>query len=160
MWSVVPPSATVPVLDTLPTELDRLVAATVQPLTAATWADIRAAGQRKIAALQHASSWASELQQTIVHMPTSDPLSHGQPPSLADFEMVREIQRGSHATVWLGRKRQTKDVFAMKVIDKREVAARKQIDNVNAERRILARLRHPFIVTLHFAFSTHGSGLS
>ena len=60
----------VPILDTLPLELDRLVAAAVQPSTAAIWADVRAAGQRKIAALQHAFSWATELQQTIVHMPT------------------------------------------------------------------------------------------
>jgi tRNA A-37 threonylcarbamoyl transferase component Bud32 len=73
---------------------------------------------------------------------------------LGDFEHVECVGRGSFSTVFLVRKRETGTLYAMKVIDKREVVARKQVDNVNAERRILARLRHPFIVTLHFAFQT------
>jgi len=141
-------TTTLPILDTLPVELDRLVAAVVQPATASIWADIRAAGQRKVASLQHACSWAAELQQTIVHMPTSDPLSQGQPPCLADFEMVREIQRGSHATVWLARKRQTKDVFAMKVIDKRSG----RLNRLQTERKVLFLCSSPFVVKTFFAF--------
>ena len=106
-------------LSSLPPKLDELVAsASVSSSTAAIWADVKAAGVRKLAAIQHASQWAGELQQTTIHSPSADPLSQGQPPTLSDFDMVREIQRGSHATVWLVRKRQTQDVFAMKVIDK------------------------------------------
>ena len=137
-----------PILDTLPAELDRLVAAAVQPSTAAIWADIRAAGQRKLAALQHAFSWAGELQQTIVHMPTSDPLSLGQTPSLQDFEMVREIQRGSHATVWLVRKKQTRDVFAMKIIDRKSG----RLNRLHTERKVLFLCSSPFVVKTFFAF--------
>ena len=137
-----------PVLDTLPAELDRIVAAASQPNTAAIWADIRAAGQRKLAALQHAYSWAGELQQTIVHMPTSDPLSQGQAPSLQDFEMVREIQRGSHATVWLVRKKQTRDVFAMKIIDRKSG----RLNRLHTERKVLFLCSSPFVVKTFFAF--------
>ena len=141
-------TTTLPILSTLPVELDRLVAAVVQPATASIWADIRAAGQRKVAALQHAYSWAVDVQATIVHMPTSDPLSQGQPPCLADFEMVKEIQRGSHATVWLVRKRQTKDVFAMKVIDKRSG----RLNRLQTERKVLFLCSSPFVVKTFFAF--------
>ena len=146
-------STVVPVLENLPAELDRLVAAFVQPSTASLWADIRAAGQRKLAALQHAASWASELQQTIVHMPTSDPLSQGQTPCLQDFEMVREIQRGSHATVWLVRKRQTKDVFAMKVIDRKSG----RLNRLHTERKVLFLCSSPFVVKTFFAFEDSDS---
>jgi len=148
LLSITAATTTLPILDTLPVELDRLVAAVVQPATASIWADIRSAGQRKVAALQHACSWSAELQQTIVHMPTSDPLSQGQPPSLSDFEMVRELQRGSHATVWLVRKRQTKDIFAMKVIDKRSG----RLNRLHTERKVLFTCSSPFVVKTFFAF--------
>jgi len=148
LLSITASTTTLPILETLPVELDRLVAAVVQPATASIWADIRAAGQRKLAALQHACGSATELQATIVHMPTSDPLAQGQPPCLADFEMVREIQRGSHATVWLVRKRQTKDVFAMKVIDKRSG----RLNRLHTERKVLFLCSSPFVVKTFFAF--------
>jgi serine/threonine protein kinase len=153
LLSITASTTTMPILDTLPIELDRLVSAAVQPTTAAIWADIRAAGQRKLAALQHACSWAGELQQTIVHMPTSDPLSQGQAPCLQDFEMVREIQRGSHATVWLVRKRQTNDVFAMKVIDRKSG----RLNRLHTERKVLFLCSSPFVVKTFFAFEDSDS---
>lgn len=111
-----------PLLCNLSDELDALVGAAAQPTTAAIWADIQAAGQRKLASLQHGTSWAVQIQETVVHMPTSNPLERGQAPCLHDFQMVREIQRGAHATVWLVTKRQTQDVFAMKVLTARPTA--------------------------------------
>ena len=153
LLSITASTTLLPILDMLPVELDRLVAAAVQPSTAAIWADIRAAGQRKLAALQHAFSWAGELQQTIVHMPTSDPLSQGQAPCLQDFEMVREIQRGSHATVWLVRKKQTRDVFAMKVIDRKSG----RLNRLHTERKVLFLCSSPFVVKTFFAFEDNDS---
>ena len=65
-----------------------------------------------------------------------------------DFEMVREIQRGSHATVWLVRKRQTKDVFAMKVIDRKSG----RLNRLQTERKVLFLCSSPFVVKTFFAF--------
>ena len=48
LLSITASTMLLPTLDALPAELDRLVAAAVQPSTAAIWADIRAAGQRKL----------------------------------------------------------------------------------------------------------------
>ena len=45
-------------------------------------------------------------------------------------------------------------IFAMKVLDKANVIARRQGEHARAERRILGAVRHPFIVALRFAFQS------
>ena len=141
-------SPVLPQLSSLTPRLDELTAAAVPRATAACWADIKAAGQRKLAALQHAALWTSELQATIVSRPGADPLAHGQAPCLADFEVVRELQRGSHAAVFMVRKVQTGDVFAMKVIDRQ----RGRSHRLATERKVLFSCSSPFVVTTFFAF--------
>ena len=149
LLSMTAASHALPLLSSLPPRLDELCAAAVVPAsTAAIWADVRAAGVRKLAALQHAGQWSSELQATTIFQPSADPLAKGQAPTLADFEMEREIQRGSHAAVWLVRKRQTGDVFAMKVIDKK----RGRMHRLHTERKVLFLCSSPFVVTIFFAF--------
>ena len=141
-------SPVLPQLSSLTPRLDELTAAAVPRATAACWADIKAAGQRKLAALQHAALWTSELQATIVSRPGADPLAHGQAPCLADFEVVRELQRGSHAAVFMVRKVQTGDVFAMKVIDRQ----RGRSHRLATERKVLFSCSSPFVVTTYYAF--------
>jgi serine/threonine protein kinase len=43
----------------------------------------------------------------------------------------------------------------MKVLRKTEVYRLKQVEHVNAERHILARIQHPFIVDLYATFQDH-----
>ena len=43
----------------------------------------------------------------------------------------------------------------MKVLKKEELAKRKQVEHTKAERRILEKVKHPFIVSLYCAFQTH-----
>jgi serum/glucocorticoid-regulated kinase 2 len=50
------------------------------------------------------------------------------------------------------RHRETGKVYAMKILKKSELRRRKQVERTNTERSILANVRHPFIVCLHFAF--------
>ena len=61
---------------------------------------------------------------------------------------VREIQRGSHATVWLVRKKQTRDVFAMKIIDRKSG----RLNRLHTERKVLFLCSSPFVVKTFFAF--------
>jgi len=133
------------------------VAATIEELanssllpsaTALCWSDIKAAGQRKLAALQHAMLWTNELVQTIVPRADDDPLSQGQAPCLQDFEVVRELQRGAHAAVYMVKKVQTGDVFAMKVLD----TQRAKSCRLATERKILFSCNSPFIVRTFYAF--------
>lgn len=45
--------------------------------------------------------------------------------------------------------------FAMKILRKTEVVRLKQVKHVNAERHILSRIQHPFIVDLYATFQDH-----
>ena len=45
-------------------------------------------------------------------------------------------------------------VFAMKVLRKAELIKRKQVERTKTERSILAAVKHPFVVRMHYAFQT------
>ena len=46
----------------------------------------------------------------------------------------------------------TSNCFALKVLRKTEIVRLRQVEHVNAERYILSRVRHPFIVDLYATF--------
>ena len=56
--------------------------------------------------------------------------------------------------MFLVQKKDTKVVFAMKVLKKDHVRRRKQIEHTRTERRVLGTVRHPFIVGMHYAFQS------
>ena len=100
--------------------------------------------------------WTNELMQTIVPRAEEDPLSQGQAPCLQDFEVVRELQRGTHAKVYAVRKRQTGDVFAMKVLDTQHAKSCR----LATERKILFSCNSPFVVRTFYAFEVRPQGFS
>lgn len=78
---------------------------------------------------------------------------------LQDFEVRGTLGTGTFGRVLLVKYRpaastQTNSVkfFAMKVLQKTEVIRLRQVEHVKAERRILSRVRHPFIVDLYATF--------
>jgi len=73
---------------------------------------------------------------------------------LEDFFLLKVIGKGSFGKVMLVRKRDTQQVYAMKVLAKEDVIKRNQVEHTRTERNVLAYVRHPFIVTLRFAFQT------
>ena len=56
--------------------------------------------------------------------------------------------------VYLGKKKSTGDVMAIKVLKKQEMLNQSQVDNVIAERDILANTSCPYVVRLYYAFKT------
>lgn len=52
------------------------------------------------------------------------------------------------------RKRNSKEIYAMKILDKSIIAMRKQEIHTKSERSILANIKSPFIVELFYAFQT------
>lgn len=48
----------------------------------------------------------------------------------------------------------TGQTYAMKVLRKEAIIARKQVTHTKAEKSILQKIQHPFIVKLHYAFQT------
>lgn len=76
---------------------------------------------------------------------------------LTDFEVKGTLGTGTFGRVLLVRLRgqappTTQNCFAMKVLRKTEIVRLRQVEHVNAERYILSRVRHPFIVDLYATF--------
>jgi len=71
-----------------------------------------------------------------------------------DFELLTVIGKGSFGKVMQVKKKDTGEIFAMKVLRKEAIRARKQVAHTKAEKSILQKIQHPFIVTLHYAFQT------
>mmetsp|Transcript_20516 Transcript_20516/g.28667 ORF Transcript_20516/g.28667 Transcript_20516/m.28667 type:complete len:534 (-) Transcript_20516:362-1963(-) len=78
----------------------------------------------------------------------------GKSVSLEDFSLLKVIGKGSFGKVMLVRKLDTKKVYAMKVLHKANVIKRNQVEHTRTERNVLEYIRHPFIVTLRYAFQT------
>ncbi|KAI9009529.1 kinase-like domain-containing protein [Gaertneriomyces semiglobifer] len=81
---------------------------------------------------------------------------NGQNRSLTidDFELLKVIGKGSFGKVMQVRKRDTNRIYAMKIIRKSHIVERAEVAHTLAERTVLAKLQHPFIVPLKFSFQT------
>jgi len=71
-----------------------------------------------------------------------------------DFELMKVIGKGSFGKVMQVRKKDDGEIFAMKVLRKEAIVARKQVAHTQAEKSILQKISHPFIVKLNYAFQT------
>ena len=72
--------------------------------------------------------------------------------SLEDFALQRTLGTGSFGRVHLVQSRHNHRFYAIKVLKKAQVVKMKQIEHTNDERRMLSRVRHPFLVTLWGTF--------
>lgn len=124
------------------------------------------AGEGVIAALR--SQGREEMLDVLLTM-LSRPLSHLRdgdqliavisrpvPPSLSrdHFEFLKVIGKGGSATVLQARKLDTGQLFAVKVLNKRCLQREDKVAQSLTERSILAKMSHPFVVKLHYAFQT------
>ena len=78
----------------------------------------------------------------------------GQTVTLDDFALLAVIGKGSFGKVMQVRKKDNNKIYAMKVLRKDAIIARKQVAHTRSEKAILQKIDHPFIVNLHFAFQT------
>ncbi|XP_076030567.1 ribosomal protein S6 kinase II isoform X2 [Oratosquilla oratoria] len=76
----------------------------------------------------------------------------------SQFELLKVLGQGSFGKVFLVRKITGFDsgtLYAMKVLKKATLKVRDRV-RTKMERDILAEVRHPFVVKLHYAFQTEG----
>ena len=74
-----------------------------------------------------------------------------------DFEILKLIGKGTFGQVFQVRKRDTKRIYAMKILSKKVIVQKKEIQHTIGERNILVRTattESPFIVGLKFSFQT------
>ena len=74
--------------------------------------------------------------------------------STDDFDVKTVIGKGAFGKVLLVEKKDTKEIFAMKEMDKEVMERENLLEHTLAEKSILQKINHPFVVKLHYAFQT------
>ncbi|MDP2436843.1 MAG: AGC family serine/threonine-protein kinase [archaeon] len=112
--------------------------------------------------------WESEVKEPVVVESVerdeegnfSIDFSSPQAPQLRvhlhDFEVLRLVGAGTYGRVYQVALKATGMLFAMKVLRKELLAETKSVAATRTERDILRKVRHPFFVSLHFAFQDAG----
>ena len=72
--------------------------------------------------------------------------------SLNDFELLRQIGRGTYGRVLLVRSKKNQKLYALKALKKKQILARDIVQQIMTEKQILTSISHPFIVKLYSAF--------
>ena len=78
------------------------------------------------------------------------------PLSKDDFQLLKVIGKGSFGKVLLVRNKRDRKVYALKILMKSRVLAKKQVEHTRSERKILEEINSPFLSRLEFAFQTEG----
>eukprot|EP01129_Flabellula_baltica_P009780 TRINITY_DN4054_c0_g1_i2.p1 TRINITY_DN4054_c0_g1~~TRINITY_DN4054_c0_g1_i2.p1 ORF type:complete len:486 (+),score=116.36 TRINITY_DN4054_c0_g1_i2:1185-2642(+) len=87
--------------------------------------------------------------------PTSSKSKKKDQLSLEDFELIRVVGRGAFGKVLLCKLVDTNQTYAMKCILKKSlVRHKKEIEHTLAERSVMMKLDHPFLMKLHYTFQT------
>lgn len=80
--------------------------------------------------------------------------NHGISVGLEDFEVLKVVGQGAFAKVYQVRKHGSSEIFAMKVMRKDRIFEKDHAEYMKAERDILTKVDHPFIVQLKYSFQT------
>ncbi|KAL6657198.1 hypothetical protein ACP70R_004978 [Stipagrostis hirtigluma subsp. patula] len=73
---------------------------------------------------------------------------------LDDFEILKLVGQGAFGKVFQVRKKGTAEIYAMKVMRKDKILEKNHSEYMKAEREILTKVDHPFIVQLRYSFQT------
>ena len=68
------------------------------------------------------------------------------------FKFKYVVGKGGFGKVWKVQQKKTDGYFAMKVMLKSRILAKRSVSSVMNERNLLAKLKHSFLVNMHFAF--------
>lgn len=74
--------------------------------------------------------------------------------TINDFNVIKLLGRGSFGKVLLVEKKDSKELFALKILNKKDILANDQLNHIQNERKILEKARHPFLISLEYAFQT------
>jgi len=112
------------------------------------------AGSNGASSAASASASAASNGSTATDDGMENMLEGTEKVKLEDFELLKVLGRGSFGKVMQVRFKATGTVYAMKILKKRAIIARNQVEHTRAERKILQSLQHPFLMTLRYAFQS------
>ena len=75
-------------------------------------------------------------------------------PSIEDFQVLKRVSSGAYGKVYLCKKHTTGDIYAVKVIRKKDLVFKNMINQAMAERDALIQTDNPFIVKLYYTFAS------
>jgi microtubule-associated serine/threonine kinase len=112
---------------------------------------IKSLQSAEIAVLQSPRLPSPKLSRTpsTEHIATSAKI-----PSILDFEILKPITRGGFGGVYLARKKATKDLYAIKALNRKEMIRRGEMKSIFAERNILATVQSEHVVKMFFAMAS------
>jgi len=73
---------------------------------------------------------------------------------LQDFDLLHVIGKGSFGKVLQVKKKDTGKIYAMKVLNKKNILENNELEHTKTEKNILQKLAHPFLVNLAYSFQT------
>jgi len=71
-----------------------------------------------------------------------------------DFDLLNVVGKGSFGKVLQVRKKDNGRIYAMKVLNKKTILERNELEHTRAEKSILQKLVHPFLVNLNYSFQS------
>jgi len=72
--------------------------------------------------------------------------------NLFHFVLLRSVGKGAFGKVRVVQHKQTRDLYALKYINKSKCVKMKAVANIIQERRLLEEIDHPFVVNMRYAF--------
>ena len=72
--------------------------------------------------------------------------------TLEDFDFVRLVGKGAFGKVWQVRRKDTGEIFALKILDKKTVVEQNLVEHTVFERDVMLTCNNPFIINLYYAF--------
>jgi len=73
---------------------------------------------------------------------------------LENFDLLTIVGTGKYGKVVKVKEKSTGKMYAMKVLNKKSILDEQQVQHTIAERNILMKIKHPFLMKLHYAFQT------
>ncbi|KZO90712.1 kinase-like protein [Calocera viscosa TUFC12733] len=81
-----------------------------------------------------------------------EPIDFDGEVNLFHFALLRSVGKGAFGKVRVVQHKQTKELFALKYINKSKCVKMRAITNIIQERRLLEEIDHPFVVNMRYAF--------
>jgi serine/threonine protein kinase len=96
-------------------------------------------------------AWVAALQK---EKEKNSGVVKGEKVSVEDFDLLNLVGKGSFGKVMQVRKKSNGKIYAMKVLDKKHILDHNEVEHTLAEKNILQRIVHPFLVNLNWSFQT------
>lgn len=73
-------------------------------------------------------------------------------PNPNHFTFVFVVGKGGFGKVWKVMEKSTKNIYAMKQMQKVKIVSKRSVNSVMNERELLVKLKHPFLVNMVYSF--------